>query len=122
MEGWSNGNANSATTGIPDPAMDSSVSRIRTSSVGVAREGTTLETASNVQTIIAILAPSFGHFATIARVATSLTVMAVVSHTALVERGRDLITKETVSIAQTIIAPTVLTFGPNVRSVTVDMA
>lgn len=122
MEGWSNGHVCSATTGIPDPAMDSSVSRIRTSSVGVAREGTTTETASNVQTKTVILAPSFGHFAIDARVATSLTGMVVVSHTALVERGRDLITKETVSIAQTIIAPTALTFGPNVRSVTVDMA
>jgi len=122
MEGWSNGHVNSATTGIPDPAMDSSVSRIRTSSVGVAREGTFLETAPNAQTRTVILAHRAGFGATIARVATSLTGMAVVSHTALVERGRDLITKETVSIAQTIIAPTVLTFGPNVRSVTVDMA
>jgi hypothetical protein len=102
--------------------MDSSVSRVRTSSVDVAREGTTMETASNVQTRTVILAPSFGHFAINAKVATSPTVMVAVSPTTLVERGRDLITKETVSSAQTIIAPTVLTFGPNVRSVTVDMA
>jgi hypothetical protein len=121
MEGWSNGHVNSATMGIPDPAMDSSVSRIRTSNVGVAREGTFLETAPNAQTRTVILAHRAGFGVTIARVATSLTGMVVAYNGPPVRTDRDLISREDVDAALTRTAPTVLPFGTRVTRVTMDI-
>ena len=60
MEGWSNGHAASVTMGTRDLPTGSNVFRTRPSSVDVAREEITLETALHVLTRTVILAHSFG--------------------------------------------------------------